>query len=755
MNIDLFAKTIKENSEAIDLLRDELSPIGIIQLFTYADVPVGWLPCDGRRLKIDEYKELYDKIANRYGKSENGEFAIPDLRDLFVRGWAPESTRVLGNVQQDSMQKHGHKVPSLETGKSGNHYHLVKYDYKKVVTLASFSNTESINEVGSTDSTVHYTTSFAGEHNHMVPETTAMEIIGEDSTEVRIADETRPRNICLLYCIKAKSECSTLRSEIEQLKKEKLKWQSLCANYQRSEDALRKEKATLQIETISLQKKLDDECRIGWLWKACLALLLGVALGCAYATLFSKPQKADQQGAFSATHDISISKACCKEESKSEQTQKNEVSDAAAESNVTRQRSALELLRESAEQGDKKAQYELGLCYAKAKDVAQNWGEAFKWFERAARSNHVQAQSWLGWCYANGKGVNQDWLSSAKWYEKAATQGDALAQNQLGFYYENGQGVERDYTKAVGWYGRAAEQGQIDAQYRLGVCYELGNGVQKNFEIADKWYKKAAAGGQEQAKKIMSQQANDGRQNIPNDNLTGETAYITVAAAEPKETSAQRATQRLKELGVKSDDYNNEIFKIFKEEKNENQEILTKLELLIQAGACVNCVDTVPGGNGMTPLGCAAYKGWSSCLKFLLKQPQIKVNLKDKALECTPLFWAVRSGNVECVSALLSVPDIKVNEVNGKEKWTALLYAVYNNDLKSLEFLLRRNDVDVNAKENALGRTPLHCAAERGHKDCIRMLKEHPNIKLNEKDKNNKTPRELATDDECKNLLSE
>jgi len=40
--------------------------------------PVGWLPCDGRMLPLDQYTDLYSLIGTTYG-SGAGTFALPNL----------------------------------------------------------------------------------------------------------------------------------------------------------------------------------------------------------------------------------------------------------------------------------------------------------------------------------------------------------------------------------------------------------------------------------------------------------------------------------------------------------------------------------------------------------------------------------------------------------------------------------------------------------------------------------------------------
>ena len=105
----------------------------------------------------------------------------------------------------------------------------------------------------------------------------------------------------------------------------------------------------------------------------------------------------------------------------------------------------------------------------------------------------------LGICYYNGKGVVQDYGEACKWYRKAAEQGHAEAQNALGICYVNGEGIAKSYDEAYKWFRKAAEQGLAYAQYNLSECYENGYGVNQNFEEAEKWNQKAAEQGYEKA----------------------------------------------------------------------------------------------------------------------------------------------------------------------------------------------------------------------------------------------------------------
>ena len=97
-------------------------------------------------------------------------------------------------------------------------------------------------------------------------------------------------------------------------------------------------------------------------------------------------------------------------------------------------------------------------------DKAKDYPEALRWYRKAAEQGDARAQYNLGNMYRNGRGVKQDNHEAMRWYRKAAEQGEALAQSNLGVMYAEGRGVKRDDREAVRWYRKAAEQGHASAQ---------------------------------------------------------------------------------------------------------------------------------------------------------------------------------------------------------------------------------------------------------------------------------------------------
>lgn len=148
-------------------------------------------------------------------------------------------------------------------------------------------------------------------------------------------------------------------------------------------------------------------------------------------------------------------------------------------------------LQELAEARDAKAQYDLAKSFGENED----YGNAVKWYRKAAEQGHADAQYQLGECYRYGWGVKENKGLAAKWYGRAAEQEHADAQYQLGECYLFGEGLNENEESAVKWYAIAAEKGHADAQYQLGECYRYGWGVEKNLALAQEWHEKAKEQG--------------------------------------------------------------------------------------------------------------------------------------------------------------------------------------------------------------------------------------------------------------------
>ena len=153
---------------------------------------------------------------------------------------------------------------------------------------------------------------------------------------------------------------------------------------------------------------------------------------------------------------------------------------------------ALKWYRKAAEQGQRDAQYNLGIMYDQGWGVTKDEIEAVKWFMKAATQGHAGAQYNLGCAYRDGKGVRQNFVEANKWYLKAAEQGHAEAQNSIGISYLRGRGdFAKDSQKAIEWLQKAAVQGDVNGMSNIGTIYMDGDGVKRDLDKAEEWYKKA------------------------------------------------------------------------------------------------------------------------------------------------------------------------------------------------------------------------------------------------------------------------
>ena len=185
---------------------ERLIPIGSIQCFARADVStmMEWLPCDGRTLKKADYRELFDVIGLTFG-GKGGSFKLPDLRGQFIRGWDMDGNndaeRQFGSLQDDSIQGHSHTV---KVSTAGDHCHKFGFHNNNTKEANAFYTSYTHKDAWDYENefkTGDFDTSRAGRHKHEI-------VVGNPADftcgKVRVATETRPKNIALLYCIRVK-----------------------------------------------------------------------------------------------------------------------------------------------------------------------------------------------------------------------------------------------------------------------------------------------------------------------------------------------------------------------------------------------------------------------------------------------------------------------------------------------------------------------------------------------------------------------
>lgn len=133
---------------------------GTIITFASATAPTGYLKANGALLSRTTYSALFAAIGTTFGIGDGSTtFALPDLRGYFQRAWDDgrgiDTGRVFGSNQADELKNHSH--PSN-------------------TNIAAYAEGRANNAFG-----------YA---------------VNAGTTGTTGGEETRPKNIALLYCIK-------------------------------------------------------------------------------------------------------------------------------------------------------------------------------------------------------------------------------------------------------------------------------------------------------------------------------------------------------------------------------------------------------------------------------------------------------------------------------------------------------------------------------------------------------------------------
>lgn len=159
---------------------DRDNPIGSILAFAgnKDKLPAGWRLCNGDAMPVSENIELFNIIGYNWGKQPNGDFNLPDLRGVFLRGldlgkgYDTERKNTLtvgGELENDALQNHFHK------------------SYK--LTIDGGGDGRAVGEGGGKDGKI--------EHEWQATPV-------RDATNGRISSETRPKNHAVNYIIRSK-----------------------------------------------------------------------------------------------------------------------------------------------------------------------------------------------------------------------------------------------------------------------------------------------------------------------------------------------------------------------------------------------------------------------------------------------------------------------------------------------------------------------------------------------------------------------
>ena len=146
-------------------------PVGAVVAFPKTAVPPGFLEIDGSVKSIATYPDLFAYLGTTFntGGEGAGNFRLPESRGEFLRGWdhgrGVDPGRVLGSYQVDEFKKHRHPQYEYDTGNN------------TPIPDGSFAYDLNANTTIGYDRTA---------------------LIGYAG-----GSETRPRNVAVMWCIKA------------------------------------------------------------------------------------------------------------------------------------------------------------------------------------------------------------------------------------------------------------------------------------------------------------------------------------------------------------------------------------------------------------------------------------------------------------------------------------------------------------------------------------------------------------------------
>ncbi|MBL8670465.1 MAG: SEL1-like repeat protein [Alphaproteobacteria bacterium] len=193
--------------------------------------------------------------------------------------------------------------------------------------------------------------------------------------------------------------------------------------------------------------------------------------------------------------------------------------------------------RTSAEQGDARAQLGLGILFDAGQGVAENPGEAGRWYAQAADKGVVTALYNLGRLFNEGRGVPRDIDRAKRLWQMAADAGSAPAAHNLAVVSYAGIDGAQDFATAARWFARAADAGYPESQYMLGELYRLGLGVTADGASARKYLQLAELQGHARAaERLKSMAAEAPATEAPGAQLPGRAPAPPGATSRPGQT---------------------------------------------------------------------------------------------------------------------------------------------------------------------------------------------------------------------------
>lgn len=174
--------------------RNGAVPTGAIISFLGLTTPNGYLICDGAQYEIVKYARLALFIQEQFGTKNyfGGDgtttFAVPDMRNLFLRGYHGEAKEQLSG--EIGVKQEATKIPMVFPTKNTTYNNMIGYVSDKPKNIFT-ENEDSITELNDNYGRV----CFNGIYNNANASLGTTKEFGEHYT-------SRPVNMAVVYCIK-------------------------------------------------------------------------------------------------------------------------------------------------------------------------------------------------------------------------------------------------------------------------------------------------------------------------------------------------------------------------------------------------------------------------------------------------------------------------------------------------------------------------------------------------------------------------
>ena len=165
-------------------------PTGSVFCMAVISIPSGYLECNGAAVSRSTYSALFAVIGTAYGNGNGSStFNLPDLRGEFIRGVdrgrGVDSGRNIATSQGSQNSSHNHSANSTSTVTDPGHKHNLNFNMGSIISSGG--------AFGLKDS---------GNADRMFTATTGISVSTSTSIGNQGGNESRPRNVAMMYIIK-------------------------------------------------------------------------------------------------------------------------------------------------------------------------------------------------------------------------------------------------------------------------------------------------------------------------------------------------------------------------------------------------------------------------------------------------------------------------------------------------------------------------------------------------------------------------